>query len=199
MTILKLAGLDAAMANLGIAIAEYDIEAATVQVTHLRLIQTERQVGKLKVVRQSSDDLRRARELFKGTLLILREHKVQMICAEVPSGGENARAAFGFGMVTGLLGALPLPVIEVSPKEVKVASVGHGQATKDEMIAWAYGRWPDAAGWLRQQRDGAKFKKGDLMNANEHLADACAVIAAGVETVQFAQGLAMSGMARAAA
>ncbi|MFP3614736.1 hypothetical protein SB778_32140, partial [Paraburkholderia sp. SIMBA_050] len=61
---LKIVGLDPSLTHTGIAIMEYDVAAAALDVSELRLIVTENQKG--KQVRQNSDDLRRAREVVAG-------------------------------------------------------------------------------------------------------------------------------------
>jgi Holliday junction resolvasome RuvABC endonuclease subunit len=117
--------------------------------------------------------------------------------SEVPMGAQSARAALAFGMVIGMLANLPVPLIQVSPLEVKMAAVGHRQAAKEEMIAWAVEKYP-AAAWRLQDKNGAKHKKGDLKADNEHLADAIAVAEAGLLTDQFKQAVAMLSFAKAA-
>ena len=69
----------------------------------------------------------------------------------------------------------PAP-IQVTPHEVKMASVGKKTASKREMIDWAYEKFPDA-GWL--------FHSGKLQNKNEHMADAIAIVYAGIQTNEF--------------
>ena len=190
---LKIVGLDPSLTHTGIAIMEYDVAAAALDVSELRLIVTENQKG--KQVRQNSDDLRRAREVVAG---------IHSACtgalfavSEVPMGAQSARAALAFGMVIGILANLPVPLIQVSPLEVKMAAVGHRQAAKEEMIAWAVAKHPNA-GWLLQDKNGARHKKGDLKADNEHLADAVAVGEAGILTDQFKQAVAMLSFAKAA-
>jgi Holliday junction resolvasome RuvABC endonuclease subunit len=108
-------------------------------------------------------------------------------------------------MVIGILANLPVPLIQVSPLEVKIAAVGHRQAAKEEMIEWAVGKHPDA-NWLRHAKNGRvkvkdgfkEWKVGDLLNDNEHLADAVAVAEAGILTDQWKQAVAMLSFAKAA-
>jgi Holliday junction resolvasome RuvABC endonuclease subunit len=108
------------------------------------------------------------------------------VCAEVPTGAQYARAAFAFGLCCGVLAAVNAPLIQVNPKEVKMASVGKATATKGEMINWAVESWPEVE-WRRRKLKGALV----LVNDNEHPADACAAIAAGLQTAQFAQALSL--------
>jgi Holliday junction resolvasome RuvABC endonuclease subunit len=199
---LKIVGLDPSLTHTGIAIMEYDTITGTLGTPELRLIVTEGQ-GKKKVVRQNSDDVRRVREIVKGVHDAC--NGALFAVSEMPTGAQSSRAAFAFGMVIGVLAGLPVPMIQVSPLEVKLAAVGHKQAAKEEMIEWAHQKYP-AANWLRHEKNGRvktklgfkEWKAGDLVNDNEHLADAIAVAEAGLLTDQFKQAVAMLSFAKAA-
>ena len=84
-------------------------------------------------------------------------------------------------------------MIEVSPREVKLAAVARVTASKAEMIEWASTRWPNL-GWLKAKTKGVER----LIDDNEHMADACGTIAAAVETIQFAQLMAVYRVKEAA-
>jgi Holliday junction resolvasome RuvABC endonuclease subunit len=197
----KLVGLDPSLTHTGIAIMEYDIDTGRFAAPELRLIVTDNQKG--KTVRQNSDDLRRAREVVTGVHAAC--DGALFAVSEVPMGAQSARAALAFGMVIGILANLPVPLIQVSPLEVKMAAVGHRQAAKEEMIEWAAAKYPNA-NWLRHEKNGRvktktgfkEWKVGDLVNDNEHLADAVAVAEAGILTDQFKQAVAMLSFAKAA-
>jgi len=183
---LKVVGLDPSLTHTGIAIGEYDTDTGGFAVKELRLVVTENEKGKL--VRQNSDDLRRARMVSEGIRLACEG--ALFAVSEIPSGAQSERAALAFGMVIGILANLSVPLIQVTPSEVKMAAVGHRQASKEEMIAWAVRKHP-LANWMVHPRSGASYRKGDLMNANEHLADGVAVVEAGIRTDQFKNALAM--------
>lgn len=155
-------------------------------------MQTEKLSG--KTVRQSSDDYRRARELIKGTNGILDAHGAQFVFAELPSGSQSARALFAFGIVTAVMAGLTPPLIQVTPREVQIAALGRAGKNKEAIIEWAVAKYPNV-GWLTRKLKGEVILTAD----NEHMADAVAAIAAGVETVEFAQTMALaSGMRKAA-
>ena len=166
-------GIDAAFSNMGFAMATVDTSKSTaVKISELRLVSTESQHK--KEVRKSSDDLRRARELHQALLEQCRGSAVAM--AEVPSGSQSSRASWSLGIAVGILAGCPIPLIQVSQLEVKLASVGKKTASKDEMIEWAMSLYPHK-GWL--------LHKGRPVKANEHLADAVAIIHAGMQTDAF--------------
>ena len=182
---IHVAGLDVAFANFGMARAEIhpdgirNLDYTRVNVTDLRLITTEGLNKKL--VRKSSDDLRRARELLEP-LKTFCLGRVGIAFAEVPSGSQQARSSWGLGISVGVLASCPVPVIQVSQLEVKMATVGKKTASKAEMIEWAVSMHPDAQ-WLRHNKK--------LVGANEHLADAVATIYAGILTPEFKNLIAM--------
>lgn len=219
-------GIDAAFANMGLARVVIrnttnavnmpsgfrfltPAGALSIDCVELKLLQTE--AGNKKVVRVSSDDLRRCLELGGALQEFMRlgNEKPQFAFVEVPSGAQDAKAARALGMATGLLAVLHVmgvPIIEVAPGEVKAVVTGNPKqkASKAEIIEWAHKRWPSAP-WVRYERAGkasgkggkvhAEWKAGDLQNCNEHLADALATIAAGVKTPAFQNLLALNSHA----
>lgn len=190
-------GVDAAFANIGFASVTLEAHAGgpvVIRCDGLALVSTEGEDK--KVVRRSSDRLRRAGELRAA--LIRACEGAAFAFVEVPSGTQNAAAAFGLGIAVGVLASCPIPIIEVNPMEVKAAVAGRRVkkgASKSEVVAWAAERWPDAP-WLRaaaaaRGKGGKVLPKGRLLNDNEHLADAMAAVAAGVDTPEFRRLLAL--------
>lgn len=180
--IIKIVGIDPALRNTGLALAEFDTETGSLKYTTIHLLQTENQAG--KTVRKSSDDLRCARELSRGIKKFLNDHKPHFVMAEIPTGTQSARGAFSNGVCLGLLAGLGYEIVELSPTEVKMASVGERTASKQDMITWAVAEEPNLP-WLYRTSKGKKILKND----NEHLADAVAAINAGVQSVQFLMAL----------
>lgn len=183
MNKIRLLSCDPALANWGLARLIVDPASLEIEVVDLKLVKTESEAG--KTVRKSSDDYRRAQEAYGAALLWAMSSDI--ITAEVPSGSQSSRASLGAGMSIGLLAALGVqkPLIQVSPVEAKKAVTGRKTASKDEMIAWATSRYPDAP-WIR-----ARGSSGRLVDANEHLADALAIAHAGVRTAEFRSAMGM--------
>jgi len=176
--IIKVVSFDPSMRAFGMASLLLDTATMKFEVCDLKLIETERMVT--KQVRQNSDDLRRAQELAVEFKAFCKGAQIGF--TEVPSGAQNARAAYSFGMMIGLLANAPISLIQVMPSETKLATVGTKTASKDEMIEHVTEAYPDAP-WIRTKRKGVM----ELTKANEHLADAVAVAHAGVKTDQFKQ------------
>jgi Holliday junction resolvasome RuvABC endonuclease subunit len=184
------AGLDPALANFGIARMWLDLETLDLRLDRFRTVVTEKLAGKKKQIRQNSDDLRRARELH-GVM-----HEELTDCrfcfAEIPSGAQHARSALGFGVAIGVLSSCRIPMFEVMPMETKLGSVGDKKADKPDIIRWAAKRYPEAP-WERYDADTrgkTPRLKGDLHVDNEHVADAIAIVHAGIRLPEFKQSLA---------
>lgn len=181
MKMIQAVAIDAAFANMGLASVDICITPAglvNVYGLDIRLISTEREAH--KVVRKSSDDLRRAKLLHSSLVEFVKGTKATIAFAEVPSGSQSASAARALGIAVGVLGGCPLPIIEVSPMEVKklFSKDGKRKVPKTEIIAWAMKQWP-LLPWIRHA--------GKITLANEHLADAMAVVVAGISTNEFQQ------------
>ena len=179
---LIIAGIDPALSNFGLAKAAYDVETGVWTPIEIQLVTTDKQAG--KTVRQNSDDLRRASESSYALHEWVKDCHV--VFAEIPTGSQSARGSFSNGVCLGILSTIGAVkgedafkgrVIQVTPTEVKMAAVGSKHASKDEMIEWATGLYPNLA-WLKG-RGGKPGKR------NEHCADAIAAIYAGVKSDEF--------------
>lgn len=155
-----------------------DLNVGTLDITHIGLESTK--PSKVKQVRKNTDDLHRARQLHTAITEFLLD--VDMVCVEIPVGSQSARAMASYGMSIGVLASIKVPMIQVTPSEVKIAAVGNKTATKQQMIDWAARTYPDTPWPTRTQKGVTK-----LLGTNEHIADALAAIHAGCRTDEFAQ------------
>lgn len=182
MARLNVVGADPSLRNWGIAAGKYDTLTGELNIPVLRVVRADVPTG--KQVRQNSKDLLVAQQLYEGMSPFLPGVNVMFV--EVPVGSQSARAMASYGVCVGVLGALRAnghAFIEVTPTEVKMATVGKKTATKEEMISWAMEKFPNAP-WPYHQ---GKLNAGMA----EHMADACAAIVAGVATNEFKQLSAM--------
>lgn len=184
MITVKAVAIDMAFSNMGLAHVDLIVvkDGISILGRDLRLVSTEREDH--KEVRKSSDDLRRAGILHQTLTDFVDDSCATIAFAEVPSGSQSASAARALGIAVGVLGSCPVPIIEVSPMEVKklFSPNGKRKVPKTEIIAWAVKQWPRLP-WLKHA--------GKLTLANEHLADAMAVVVAGISTPAFKQLLAI--------
>lgn len=176
---IKVLGIDPSLRNFGYALADLDLETMKFEVQELLLVETEATKLK-KVVRKNSDDLERCRT--HAVALRMMQMKAQIAFVEVPVGSQSARAMMSYGACVALLAAVDIPLIQLTPREVKMAAVGTPDASKREMIEWAAEKFPKA-NWLR--------KAGRFIDKNEHLADAVASIQAGLLNEDFRALVAM--------
>lgn len=181
---IRIVGFDPSMSNWGIAKATLDVNTMQWTVDDLSIVETESE-SKKGVIKQS-DDLRRAKIVKDG--MIEACEGASFAISEIPfcnPAGYSA-ANFNAGLVTGVLAACPIPLIQVFPSEVKQKATGIRSATKGEMIEWAMNRFPDAP-WRMRKLKGKEVPTA----ANEHLADAVASINAGLDSTQLQQALAI--------
>lgn len=171
-------GLDPSMSNFGMVRGRLNIVTGTFSIIDIQLTTTAPDNKNKKKVRKNSDDLERARKLQEA-MKSFSEH-CDLVCVEIPVGSQSARAMASYGMCIGILSSIDVPLIQVTPTEVKLAATHNKLATKADMIKWATELYPKA-GWLTRTVKG----KQEFTNANEHLADAVAAIHAAVRTEQF--------------
>lgn len=175
MGIATVMGIDPSLRNTGIAIADVDAESGRIiRIKDLILART--QPGP-KSQRKSSADFEAAGVISAQIRFAVAKYIPKVVFAEIPSGTQSSRASFALGITLGIMATMQPKPIEVTPQQTKLQSVGVRTATKGEMIDWAVQTYPGAP-WQRSST-------GRVMNANEHLADACGVIHAGLVTPEW--------------
>jgi len=189
MNKINIAGMDPSLSNFGVVLAKLDLDTLEIQVQGMKVIKTEPESDKAKrkVVRKNSEDLERAAILHRGATKVARA--VQIAFVEVPVGSQSSRAMASYGVSIGVIAAVQdiVPIIQVTPTEVKVAATGIKTATKGEMIEAMMTKYP-GPWWPMQTRKGITTP---IEGQCEHLADALAAIEAGVQTDEFRTTLAM--------
>lgn len=175
MAVIKILGLDPALRNLGLALTIVDLTEGTISVSKIDLIETFAENA--KNVRKNSEDLERARHLWKHLLPYVQQADV--LAVELPVGSQSARAMCSYGVCIGLFATINKPLIQVTASEVKAVS-GNKNASKADMIAYAVKEFPDLP-WLTKKRQGVI----SLVDKNEHMADAVCAALASLDTDQF--------------
>lgn len=179
---IKVVGLDPSLCNFGIAVAQY--KNKTIHMDSVHVIQPAIPTG--KSIRVNTKDLYRAHQLFEGVYPIVKN--ANAVFVEVPVGSQTSRAQTSYGICVGILAslrALDIPIYEVTPIEVKMASVGNKTASKEAMIAWATSNYPNI-NWPIDKRS-----KDITASKAEHMSDAIAAIHAGVNLNEFQKALAL--------
>lgn len=180
----KFIALDPSMTNTGIVVGVIKNDKIE-EITHILLSETKKSSD--KKVPSGIDTINRCRTAFDVIREAIQVHKPRVIFAEMPSGSQSAAAMKSYGVTCMMLGALrPVP-IPVTPTHVKKASVGRKNASKADMIRWAFELYPDLS-WLKGSKNKMEIIAPDgkyLGNKNEHIADAIAAAHAGVETDDF--------------
>jgi Holliday junction resolvasome RuvABC endonuclease subunit len=171
----KFIAIDSSLANTGIAIGEID-QNRNVKVHAIGLNETIK--SKNKQIRASSDTISRGRQTHTFIHSLLESVQPDFVFVETPSGSQSSAGMKSYGMTCQLIAGLDPKPIEVTPDEVKKASVGKKTASKKEMMDWAYGLFPDLEWFVNKST-------GKLQNKNEHMADGIAIVYAGIKTDDF--------------
>lgn len=182
MDTIKVIGQDPSLRNWGLATGTLNIKSNKLHINHIDLINPTIPTG--KQVRQNSMDLEAALQLYKSATAA--SIGAQAVFIEIPVGSQSARAMASYGVCVGVLGALRangIPFFEITPTEVKMASVGSKTATKQEMIQWAVKAHPEA-NWPTHKQHGKNLISDTKA---EHMADAIAAIYAGMKCNSFQQ------------
>ena len=91
------------------------------------------------VVRTSSGEVLavRIRDIYEAITTLITRHAPAVLVVEGVFQGKNVQSALKLGHARGailLAGALgEIPIVEYSPREIKKAVVGNGNATKDQV------------------------------------------------------------------
>ena len=184
---MKVLGVDPALKNVGMAAGYLDLDNMTFSIENLDLVKTS--PSNSKTTRKNSDDLERCRVLHQGLQAFSKDAEIAFV--EMPVGSQSARAMMSYGACMMLIASLKIPVIELTPREVKVAATGDQNATKRDLIDWGWSVAPDASGW--------RVKGKRLIDENEHMADAIGAINAGLSNPEFQALVAMVRSMRGAA
>jgi Holliday junction resolvasome RuvABC endonuclease subunit len=182
MSLIRVLGMDPSLSNWGLAGGLYDTDTGALHIKGLDLVTPVFPTG--KQVRQNSKDLERAHQLAQGIKLAVQD--AEAIFVEVPVGSQSARAMASYGICVGVLGALRAngtPFFEVTPTEVKLATVGKKTASKAQIIDRAMTQHPGDF-WPMQTKKGQRTV---IAGKAEHMADAIGAIEAGINTPQFQQ------------
>ena len=173
---LKIVGLDPSLRNWGIAIGSAPLDTGIMTIDDLRTVQTEPQPQGGKV-RAGTWDIQSAYTLFDGVFEVVKD--ADIVCIEVPTGSQDAKAALGRGICLGIIGSLySNKLIFVTPQSVKKI-IGSPSATKAESVDLAVRRHPEAP-WPMYR---GKVSVGKA----EHAADAIHAIYAAAQTNKFKQ------------
>jgi Holliday junction resolvasome RuvABC endonuclease subunit len=172
---MKFLSIDSSLANTGAAIGIIEKDKS-VTVKGISLHETKKTSN--KQIRASSDTIQRGRSTFKFISDAIESWGPDFIFVETPSGSQSSAGMKSYGMTCQLIAGLDPKPIEVTPDEVKKASVGNKTASKKEMMEWAYNLFPDLEWDMNKST-------GQLKNKNEHMADAIAIVYAGIKTDDF--------------
>lgn len=79
------------------------------------------------------------KRIFEGTIELIEQHKPDELAIEAPFFGKNVQSMLKLGRAQGIAIAAAIvrgiPVFEYSPKSIKLAVTGNGNASKEQVAA----------------------------------------------------------------
>lgn len=85
------------------------------------------------------DHALKLKRIFETTLALIEEHKPDELSIEAPFFGKNVQSMLKLGRAQGVAMAAALyrsiPIFEYSPKKIKQAITGNGNASKEQVAA----------------------------------------------------------------
>lgn len=173
-----MAGIDISLSNLGLS--KFHYRNGHLEPLDSKLVVSKPEDKRMKV-RKNSDDLNRATSFVKELHEFI--DGCDFIFIELPVGSQSARAMASYGISVGIIASLyNYPIILVLPSEVKMV-VGNATASKRDMINWASKLYPEFK-WTKGKKQ--------LADKNEHVADSCAAVIAGLKTQEFIRAYTLS-------
>ncbi len=178
--------MDPSLSNWAFAAARMNPVTHELTMRTVMLAQTAK--SSAKGVMTCTDDLARAQIL--SDKVFAYTGFAHAIFVEVPTGSQGSRGAVGNGVCYGILASLrsnKIPFFEVTPHQLKMATIGKSTASKDDIIDWAMATYPDLDRPMKTIRGETTYIKAKC----NHMADAIGAIHAGVQTQQFQQLMAL--------
>jgi len=167
---MRVLGIDGGFASMGIAVLELTPDQELLRDVYV--VRTQKSDRKLQVL-AGDDTARRGRELAHHVGLAITSQSPGAIVIESPSWPRNAGVAAKLGVAFGVVYALAekhgLPLLQVSPQQVKKSLCGRKDAAKEDIIAAVEARFPSVT-WPSQK------------GLWEHAADSIAVVLAGLDS-----------------
>lgn len=182
---IRVLGIDPGFSSVGYAVIE--VYRDTERVVEAGLIATSKSDAKRKV-RASEDNLERSKEIFAALDGLAERWGVTAVCAETMSFPRSSSVAAKMAMCWGVLASIVqkrgLPLTQASPQEVKKASCGKKDASKEDIQASIGTRYPEMQNCV----------KGVAPSKREHPYDAAATVVAclGSEVLLLARKVAPS-------
>lgn len=169
----RVLGVDPGLANLGLAVLRLSSSSRSGTVELLRALKTKPPQKRRRLL-QADADADRLRYLLGCIRETMEEHRPAVVVYEAPVGGRSARGVKSLAYVVGSLVTLcderSLPLLSVSPTDVKVEATGIRNASKEAVVEAMRKRFPSDC-WADV-----------LPSAVDHAADALAAAASALRS-----------------
>ena len=183
---MKFVSIDSSLNNTGIAVGSYTNDIISIEKILLfengSAIEKKYKNTKKRLRRKTKECIEVCALTFcniRNAINNIGVNTIDMIFIEEPTGSQNSSGMKSYGVTCQLIGVLKdyFKVTSVSADSAKIASVGNKNASKQEIIDWAYNLYPN----LEWEVHGPGKYEGQLKDKNEHMADAIAIGYAGIK------------------
>lgn len=169
----RVLALDVSLQHTGVAL----VEGHPPEIIEAYCIVTKKEAKKRKIY-VTDDQVRRIRQITKRLDETIWRYRPALIVAELPTGGaQSASAAAGMGIAKAVVATVAqmsrLPLLVISPTDVKLAATGKKTASKAEVQAAIVRRWPGLG-----ERFASKRSATGYTGQFEHIADALGALIA---------------------
>ena len=180
----KIACLDLALTNTGWVIADLSGKERIIKVGVIQTPPASTKRAKSRKQTVGELDWARSQKLASELTSLLKEHGIQHVYVECPTGGaKSSRAAKSMALAKGAASAvcsvLDIPATLFTPQQAKKAATGQNNATKSQVKAAALKEFDYYDGWVKNSK-GALVK-----GVNEHIFDSCSVLMCARRTVSY--------------
>lgn len=184
-------GTDPGFASFGFSIVR--LTGAAEEIIRTDVIRTQKSAKKTGV-KAADDNFRRAQAISAILHDVVKEYQPMALAAESASWPRNASASAKLAMAWGILADLcqvyQLPMVQVSPQDLKKALCNNKSATKEDIRRAMEARYPDQFDEFKHRFPAKKPPKPN--GQWEHGFDAAGSVAACLDTdvIRMARGMA---------
>ena len=183
---MRFVAIDSSLNNTGLAVGSYIDGIISVEKLYLfengEAVDKKYKNTKKQLRRKTKECIEKCTLTFhniRETLKKIGLNTIDIVFIEEPTGSQNSSGMKSYGVTCQLIGVLTdfFNVTSVSVEGVKVSSVGNKNASKEDIINWAYNLYPNLEWDIHKV---GKYK-GKLKDKNEHKADAIAIAYEGIQ------------------
>lgn len=181
---MKILGIDPGFGFFGFAVLDTDSREEIVEFGTFKTEKSDKKSG----VYAADDNVARTRDIYRKLDDLFSVHRPAVMCTEAQSWPRSAssslKVALFWGALVSICEVYRVPIVQVQPKDMKLAVAGSKSATKDSVKSVVVDRWPETARIMERRLES--YPKGHIENIppgeQVHAYDAAGVIIAAFDS-----------------